>query len=158
MRFFDAPLKNEISPNGIVSFELAKDLEKSIAILGSWDTAAKTSAGMSMGLDFLFILCYTAFLYLLLRLTIPGRSIFQKIRSIICWLLLFAALCDAIENIALIKLLLGDLIQFWVTLAYFMATIKFGILLLTLAFIFVQLIYLLLKRKSGSNQTSESEK
>jgi hypothetical protein len=53
MLFFDAPLKNEVVPNGIVSFELAKEVTVSENILNSWDTHARTSAGMSMGLDFL---------------------------------------------------------------------------------------------------------
>ncbi|MDP3312675.1 hypothetical protein [Lutibacter sp.] len=56
MRYFDAPLKNTEAPSGIISFEFAKDLSKSEAILNSWNALAKTSAGMSMGFDFLFII------------------------------------------------------------------------------------------------------
>ena len=67
MRFFDAPLKNEAAPNGIVSFELAKELVVSENILNSWDTHARTSAGMSMGFDFLFLIIYASFITLLLH-------------------------------------------------------------------------------------------
>ena len=35
MLFFDIPLKNEVAPNGIVSFELAKELIVSENILNS---------------------------------------------------------------------------------------------------------------------------
>lgn len=150
MRVFDTPLKNEISPKGIVSFELAKDLNVASAILDSWDIAARTSAGMSMGLDFLFIVLYTTVLVLLLLLTKPPTSFFQKVFRIICGLLLFAALCDVVENIALIKLLLGDLKQFWVSLAYYMAIIKFGIILLGIAYLFLQLVVQLLYWKNAT--------
>ena len=40
MLFFDAPLKNEVVPNGIVSFELAKEITASEKILNSWDKHA----------------------------------------------------------------------------------------------------------------------
>ena len=52
----DAPLKNEISPQGIVSFELAKDVNRSVAIMKSWDRMARLSADWSMRFDFLFLI------------------------------------------------------------------------------------------------------
>ncbi len=67
MCFFDAPLKNEISPQGIVSFELAKDVDKSVAIIDSWDTIAKTSAKWSMAFDFLFLIVYGLFIGLMIH-------------------------------------------------------------------------------------------
>jgi len=57
MRYFDAPLKNEVCKHGIVSFELAKDLTVSKEILNSWNEHAKVSVSMSMSLIFCFCFC-----------------------------------------------------------------------------------------------------
>ncbi len=54
LRNFDPPIKNPVFTSGIESFELAKDLSQSKAILASWDALTKTSAEISMGLIFLF--------------------------------------------------------------------------------------------------------
>lgn len=66
MHFFDAPLKNEISPAGIVSFELAKDVEKSALILTFWNASAISSAGKSLYFDFLFLCIYSTFIAMLI--------------------------------------------------------------------------------------------
>ena len=46
MRYFDAQIQHTDNTSGIISFELAKGLPESIAILNSWDALAKTSAGL----------------------------------------------------------------------------------------------------------------
>ncbi len=131
MRYFDSYLINDISKNGIVSFELAKELSKSEAIIDSWDTTAKYAAGMSMGFDFLFLIIYSSFIGLLIyninQKLWKSRS-FYLIGKLMIWSIYFAALFDVIENIALIKLLLGDLYQVWSSIAYYFAMIKFIII------------------------------
>lgn len=149
MRYFDAPLKTNICTSGIVSFELAKDLETSIAILNSWDTIAKTSAGMSMGLDFLFLIVYSLFISLLIHKLNKKLWLNSKIYilgNVVIWSVLLAACFDVIENIALIKLLLGDLQQQWSSIAYYFAIIKFTLLAVGLLFILINSILLLVKK------------
>ena len=148
MRFFDAPLKNEISPNGIVSFELAKELSNSKAIIDSWNEHSKASAGLSLGLDFLFLGLYSLFIGLLIfrvneRLW-KGRS-FYLVGKILIYAIFIAAFFDLIENIALIKLILGDFNQTWSSLAYYFATIKFGIVLLCIVYLLIAWTRMLLK-------------
>ena len=146
MRAFDAPLKNEVSPGGIVSFEFAKELSRAVEIMESWDVHARTSAGMSMGLDFLFIILYTSFLILLLKWTAKKSQVLNAVNKPLQLLLLLAAFCDVVENMALIQLLRGHLDQIWSLTAYYMAFIKFGIIALVLAYLLIQGLSFLIKK------------
>lgn len=138
MRHFDSYLINDVSKNGIVSFELAKELSKSEDIINSWDTVSKYAAGMSMGFDFLFLIIYSSFIGLLIyninQSLWKGQS-FYAIGVIMIWSIYFAALFDIIENIALINLLLGDLNQIWSSIAYYFAMVKFVIILTCIIYI-----------------------
>ena len=140
LRIFDAPLKNEISSKGIVSFELAKDIDKTIQILDSWDANAKINAGLSLGLDFLFLLVYSSFITILIysvnnRLW-KNKSVY-KLGKLLIVLIFTAAIFDSIENIALIQLLLGDLKQTWSSIAYYFAFAKFTIVLICIFYLLV---------------------
>ena len=53
MRILDVPLRTAVAPRGIVSFELARDVNASRQILESWNARAKTHAALSLGLDYL---------------------------------------------------------------------------------------------------------
>lgn len=148
MRYFDAPLKNSVSTSGIISFEFAKELSQSIAILTSWDVLAKTSAGMSLGLDFLFLIVYSVFISLLIHKVnerLWNRSKIYNVGIVIIWCVFLAAFFDFIENIALIQLLLGDLQQYWSSLAFYSAFLKFGLLALSIFYIIVNLILLIIR-------------
>ncbi|GAG35055.1 unnamed protein product, partial [marine sediment metagenome] len=59
--YIDKPLVTEYAPNGIISFELAKNIDASISILSSWDLNAKINAALSLGVDFLFLIVYAIF-------------------------------------------------------------------------------------------------
>lgn len=150
MRFFDAPLKNEISPNGIVSFELAKTLSKSEAILNSWDDSAIASAKNSMMADFLFLVVYSFFISLIvhrLNNRVWKKGFVYQFGKIVCWLVFVAAFFDVIENIALVRLLYGDLRQLWSSIGYYFAMMKFGLLLLGIFFILMSLVVLPFKKE-----------
>jgi len=148
MRFFDAPLKNEISPQGIVSFELAKDVDRSVAIIDSWDTIAKTSAKWSMAFDFLFLIVYGLFIGLLIHKLnrVWISSSFHSLGTVLIYLVFLASFFDIIENIALLFLLNGNLVQIWSSIAFYFAMLKFIILAVALAFIVTSTIALLLKK------------
>ncbi len=149
MSNFDAPLKNEVCEYGIVSFELAKDLDKSVKILESWDTKAKLNAGLSLGFDFLFLLVYSSFIALLI-FNINNRlwknNPFYKFGNLLIILIFVAAFFDLVENMALIKLLLGDLKQIWSSVAYGFAVMKFLIILICIIYLLVNWFLLLLKK------------
>jgi hypothetical protein len=148
MRYFDAPLKNEISPQGIVSFELAKDVDVSVAIIDSWDIIARTSANRSMAFDFLFLIVYGLFIGLMIHKVnrVWINSNFHRFGIVLIYLVFLASFFDIIENVALLFLLRGDLEQIWSSTAFYFAMLKFIILAIALAFIFISSIALLLNR------------
>ena len=149
MRFFDVPLKNEISPNGIVSFELAKTLSNSEAIINSWDANALQSAKNSMAADFLFLMVYSFFISLIvhrLNNRVWKKGFVYQLGILICWSVFLAAFFDVIENIALVRLLYGDLQQLWSSIAYYFALMKFGLLVLGILFVLISLVTLPFKR------------
>ena len=149
MRFFDSQIQYTSNTNGIISFELAKGLSTSEAILDSWNTLAKTSAGMSMGFDFLFLIVYTSFISILihkLNELLWKHSKIYSLGIVLIWCVFLAGFFDIIENIALIKLLLGDLQQKWSSIAYYFALAKFTLLLLGIIFIFINSIILFFKK------------
>jgi hypothetical protein len=148
MRFFDAPLKNEISPEGIVSFELAKDVDKSVAIIKSWNHVAIKSANRSMAFDFLFLIVYGLFIGLMIHKLnrVWNTSGFQRFGIVLIYLVFLAGFFDIIENIALIFLLRGDLEQIWSSSAYYFAIMKFAILAIAFLFIIISFVALLIRK------------
>lgn len=151
MRYFDTYLTNKITTNGIISFELAKTLERSQEILDSWTPLAKIFAGLSLGFDFLFLLIYTLFISILIhklnvRLWV-GKS-FYRIGEILIWSMFIAAIFDAIENVCLIKLLIGNLKQYWTSLAYYFAAAKFILIIISALYIVTNFLLLLFKKRS----------
>lgn len=133
------------APAGIISFELAGNINASLAILTSWDKAAKVYAGLSLGIDFVYLISYGLFLSLAChmlsdRLTQTGRVIrFSDIVSFVSWLPLVAALFDAIENTALIFLLLGSRSEIFSSMANLFAVTKFIFVSLAILYLIIGL-------------------
>ena len=148
LRFFDAPLKNETCPQGIVSFELAKDLGRSVVIIDSWDSFAKASAKRSMTLDFLFLVVYGLFIGLMIHKVnrVWGPSRFHTVGIALIYLVFIASFFDILENIALLLLLNGSLEQIWSSTAFYFAILKFFILALALVFIITSATAILLNK------------
>ena len=149
MFYFDSFLKNDVAEYGIVSFELAKNIDSSVSILNSWNEKAKTFAGLSMGFDFLFLIIYASLIAILIhRLNEQlwkGKT-FYRLGVMLIWLSFAAAIFDVIENIALIKLLTGNLKQVWSSLAYYFAIPKFLFVILGILYIIINFLYRLIKK------------
>ena len=62
-----------------------------------------------------------------------------------------AAFFDVIENIALIKLLLGDIQRKWSLIAYYFAVIKFGLLFIAIVYIFISGSIFFFRKSQGIN-------
>lgn len=129
MASFDKPLRTEAAPQGIVSFELAKTEARSAAILSSWNEAARVSAGLGLGVDYLFLFAYSSSIalgcVLLGGLERNRGTILAAIAAPLAWMQLLAGLLDAVENYALIQLLLGEGGGNWPALAWACAVPKF---------------------------------
>ncbi len=151
MRYFDRFLVNETAEFGIVSFELSKTLERSNEILDSWSNLSRTYAGLSLGYDFLFLFIYSLFIALLIhKLNVRlwlGKS-FYKLGEVLIWSMFYVAVFDVIENVSLIKLLIGRHQELWVSVAYYFAIFKFLLIAISLLYIMSNFIILLLKKRS----------
>ena len=113
---FDRPLRTAAAPQGIVSFGLAGNQAVAQEILASWDSTARVYAGLSLGLDYLFMAAYATAISLgcvwaVRSLRLPrwlgGLGIF------LAWGQFVAAGLDAVENVALIQQLLGAQAAAW---------------------------------------------
>ena len=151
MRYFDRFLVNETAEFGIVSFELSKSLERAQEILDSWSSLSRTYAGLSLGYDFLFLFIYTLFIAVLihkLNEKIWVGKPFYKLGEILIWTLFLTAIFDCVENVSLIKLLIGGRQQFWVSVAYYFAVVKFILIGISIAYIITNFFILLFKKRS----------
>lgn len=153
LRIFDSPLHTIQAPNGIVSFELAKNIDTTKSILTSWDSVAKINAGLSLGLDFLFLFSYSIFFAtacLMITENFNKNHLKYKIGILFVYFLLIAGACDAIENIALIKLLLGSNNGIYSSIAYYFASVKFAIIAIGIIYIILGLTISLFQKRFAS--------
>lgn len=128
-RPLDAPLQTSAAPNGIVSFELARTLDSSQAIIRSWDSNARLIAAFGLGFDYLFMPVYAVALSL--GLLLAGREKIKWYYNLTAWLgwgAFAAALFDMIENYGLWRVLTGSVDPMFPQIAAFCATIKFILL------------------------------
>ncbi len=133
-RIVDAPLQNPSAPSGIVSFELAGSVAKAQGMIDSWDTEAQHYAAFGLGLDYLFMVSYALAIGLgcLRAADVLGRRWIRLagLGRLLAWGMGVAALLDAVENFALMKMLLaGAASAPWPALAAGCAAIKFGLVI-----------------------------
>jgi urease beta subunit len=50
-----APLRTDVSPHGIISFEFAGELDLAQRMVESWGSTGRIYAGLNLGLDYLFL-------------------------------------------------------------------------------------------------------
>jgi len=129
LQVLGGPLKTEAAPMGIISFELAGELSKAQGMIASWGQQGQVYAGLNLGLDYLFMVAYASAIGL--GCVLVSRSWVKKVAfvawvgAVLSWGLWLAALLDAIENYALIRLLLGSAGELWPALARWCAILKF---------------------------------
>lgn len=149
MRFFDSFLINDICTGGITSFELAKDVSVSEAILNSWDETAKLAAAFSAGFDYLFLFIYSTFIAVLihkLNERLWKDTSFYNFGILLIYAQFAAALFDAIENIGMMQLLFGNIEQFWTLISFYFATMKFLLILAGISYILINFSVFLIKK------------
>ena len=131
LQIIGAPLQTAAAPAGIISFEFAGTLENAQQMLASWDPDQQVRAGLSLGLDYLFLLLYsTAIAFASFRVAATlrdGRPLLATAGVWLGWAQWLAAALDAVENVALISLLLGSQGALWPPLAWGCAAVKFAI-------------------------------
>ena len=151
------PLKQAASPWGIISFEFAGTLSAAQAMVAGWKAEGKeVYAGLNLGLDYLYLVCYTTTIALgcvLVARQFTSRLPFLTvIGNGLAWAQFGAALLDASENYALIQVLLGSTQALWPALAWWCALPKFIIVLIGLGFIVIGSVGLILWKLFGNKQ------
>lgn len=150
------PLQTPAAPQGIVSFEFARTAANAQAMVDSWDAAARIHAGFSLGFDYLFMPLYSTTIGL--ACLWGGRVLRQRgwrlaaLGGWLAWGLWLAALCDAVENVALWRMLEGPVAAPWPGLAWWMATTKFGLILCGFLYFLIALSARLFVRKASAER------
>jgi hypothetical protein len=105
----DADLRTSASPHGIVGFELAADREAARRMLDAWGGEGRRLAALSLRLDFLFLAAYAPGLALLCTAAAErarrAGSRLSTLAALVAWGQLAAGGLDAIENLALLRVL-----------------------------------------------------
>jgi hypothetical protein len=136
----NAPLENPAAPMGIVSLQLAGNMAAAQEILASWGPAEQCWAILNLVIDYPYLLAYATTLGLgcvLIARHLPGPRHVASLGLWLAWGIIGAALLDAVENGALLCLLLGDLRKAWVLLAFWCAVPKYALVLAALAYLVV---------------------
>lgn len=137
-RSLDSPLQSQISPLGVISFELSGSLEKTQQILSSWNSNANLFAAFGLGFDFLFMAVYAATISLACSMiSEKHKGWFDRVGVCIGWGAFLAVMFDVIENICLWMLLTGNLSISLPVLAFWCATFKFLIILFGIIYLAV---------------------
>lgn len=149
-----APLSTDAAPDGIVSFELARNATASGLILDSWNGAAREAAMLVQGVDFLFLLAYPAFFSLAavqLAARLGGR--WRSIGVPLAWAVWLATPLDVVENLALIRQIEHGPSDGAAFVAWACALPKFGLVFAGAGFVVAGLAAMAVARlrSSGSN-------
>ena len=148
--YLDQFLINDTCTGGIISFELARDLETARSYLNSWGEKGKIALSLGLGIDFLFPIAYATFLAILihkLNFALWFNKSFFKAGNLLIWCLFLAAVFDYVENIALINLVLGDMKQFWVSISFYFALSKFCVIFASFVYILINFCLFLIKKQ-----------
>ena len=134
----DLQLRNAVSLQGVVSFELCAYSGSCRAIVEAWGPMGQIWAGLSLGLDYLFMPAYAAAIFFALRLAaerVPER--FRRATRVVAWTAWGAAVMDAFENLALVRMLVSADADAQAWPAAICATVKFGLLAVALGWLVV---------------------
>lgn len=149
MQITGAPLKTEAAPAGIVTFELIGSFSGSQLIIQSWQGQPMIWAGINMGLDFLFLALYSITIALACLIIVDRFNHIEVIKRVGLALaagIFVAAALDIMENIALIRLLVGSVNEQLPRIARWSAIPKFSLVLLSLVYVLVGSTVILYKK------------
>jgi hypothetical protein len=152
-RVLDKPLHTSSAPNGIVSFELAGSVSQARVITDEWkqssmlvsDVAGQPNpeivnvpyvfAAFGLGVDYLFMPVYAfALAFGTLFVTNKHTGWLRSLGAVAGYGAFAAALFDAVENYALFQILLNRIVSPYPEIAYYCASIKFGLLIFGLMY------------------------
>lgn len=158
LQVLGGPLTTDAAPMGIISFELAGELSKAHGMLASWGQEGQVYAGLNLGLDYLFMLAYATAIglgcVLVSRAWAKKAAFVAWVGAVLSWVLWLAALLDAVENYALIRLLLGSTEEAWPTLARWCAMPKFLLVRAGLVYVLLGAILVMIVGRRGRERAA----
>ena len=154
------PALDDMGDVGIVEFELARTSEQASEYYGELGESGRDAARESLYLDFPYLVLYGLFyaaacVVVAARAAERGMSRLARWGRPLAWGALGAAACDAVENVALLRVLDGHTDQPWPGVAFTFATAKFA--LAAAATLYALIGFLLTLRKPTSpSRTSQA--
>jgi hypothetical protein len=134
----DSQIRDSGGP-GIVSFEVAGTQDEAQEILEEWGEEGRDDARVSVLVDFAYLIAYSVFLAVGCtiaseRLGRRGMRRLAGIGPLLGWSMFAAAAFDAIENVAMLRVL-SDHTETWPGIALYAAIPKFAIAGVGLAYV-----------------------
>ena len=130
LRSFDDTLRTDETPRGIVGYELAWSAARADSMLVVWKRVdALETAKVSLGVDFAFLLSYPIFFAVSISLLRRNRSAtrFMEIGATLQRLVLLCIPFDAIENLALWRMIDHGASEGMAHLATIASALKFAL-------------------------------
>ena len=144
MNIVGAALNTSAAPAGIISFEFAGSIAVAREMMGSWGQEGAVPAAVSLGIDYLFLVAYSVAIslgcVLIAGSVYGGAGIAATAGIVLAWAQFAAATLDAVENYALIRVLLGATTDLWPAVARACAIPKFAIVGAGLLYLIVGLV------------------
>lgn len=147
-----APLKTDASPNGIISFEFAGDLDVAQRMVASWGPTGRIYAGLNLGLDYLFLVVYAC--AICLGCVLVARGLYRRNAAIanagiiIANAQFLAAILDCVENYGLIQVLFATRTEAWPLVAKWCAWPKFSIVGAGLIYVIAGALWIAIRKEN----------
>ena len=152
------PALDDMGDVGIIEFELARTSEQASEYYGELGEAGRDAAHESLYLDYPYLILYGLF-YAAACVVVAARAAERRMPGLarwgrpLAWGALAGAACDAVENVALLRVLDGHTDQPWPGIAFTFASVKF--LLMIAATLYAVIGFLLtLGRAASPSRTS----
>ncbi len=144
--FLMRKITNGISGREIVDFEMAKTPERVAELVKLWSPEYQQYFINGIYIDFLFLICYTLFLYSAARFfgALSKHYVLRKAGNFFAYLSILAGICDIVENIGMLITIRKQAYTTMVHLTYDMALMKFSIILIVLLFSVIGFLFFLL--------------
>ncbi len=159
MNIVGGPLNTPAAPAGIISFEFAGSIGVATAMMDSWGEHGPVLAGISLGIDYLFLVAYSVAIslgcVLIAGSVYRNATVATLVGIVLAWAQFAAAAMDAVENFALIRVMLGSMTHLWPALARTCAIPKFAVVGLGLLYLIVGLVMMPILRSKRPRERVE---
>ncbi len=144
-------LQNSVAPHGVMSFEVARTLDRQSQILASWGPSAHLCLAFSIGLDFF---CAVAFLGVLALACLWLADVLRRRGAIgpklgvgIAWALAIMGAFWMLQNVLLAASLFGHRAGLIAEVTYWCALLKFSVMAAALVYVALAAAMLLIRKQ-----------